>query len=113
VGALTGLIILLLKDTPLESWAAQCIWGKVRDKCSGLAQEQDALNKIMLGAEVGFSCGAFSGGTFWSNRISNYGASQYSQGVALSGQPSMAQTLEAWLCLMLPKIVKASLPWLL
>ncbi|QEE23302.1 hypothetical protein CS053_01390 [Rhodanobacter glycinis] len=113
LGALTGLIILLLKDTPLESWAAQCIWGKASDKYSGLAQEQDALNKVMLGVEVDFSYGAFSQGTFLSNLITNMGVSQYNQAAALSGQPSMAQTLEARLCLMLPKVVKSSLPWLL
>lgn len=113
LGVLTGFVILILKDTPLEAWAAESVWGKASAKYPNLAREQEALNEALIGAEVNFSYGVFAEGTFWSNFLSNVGASQYNRGAALTGQPLMAQTMEAQLRLIVPKVVIERQPWLL
>lgn len=59
LGLLVGYLALLLQDTPVEEWAAKCIWGIAdsKNQWGNPQREQEELNKLLLGikVELGYS----------------------------------------------------------
>ena len=54
VGLAAGFIALWLQDSPVEEWAAKCIWGSASEdtKWGRPEREQEELNKLLIGVKV-------------------------------------------------------------
>lgn len=75
LGALMAFVILLIQDTPMESWAAQTIWGDADDKFPNLGRAQSALNELLVGAKIDFMFGSLLADTWHDgiNRLEHFG----------------------------------------
>lgn len=58
LGCVASLVVMFVKDKPLESWAAHTIWGDADEdkKYRNLQTEQSALNETLMGVSIDFEC---------------------------------------------------------
>lgn len=117
LGIIAGFVVAALQDTPTEEWATRSFWGEASDKWGGHQREQEELNKLLLGIRVDFD---------FRSRFTNTG--NYGRALKRSMSPlgNFVETVselwngervgpqvmrEAWIKVMLPEPLEASVPW--
>ncbi len=109
LGVIVGLIILWLKDRPVETWAKKMIhWGTAPDRWKNPNEEVQEANKVLLCAQLDFSYRWNVGGNLLTS-VARAGVAE--MGGMSSAMNDLPFEREAWLRLKLPQKLRQRLPW--
>lgn len=109
LGVLAGFAVLIYQDRPLQTWAAECIWGtKPSSRFKNLSNEQMALNEVLLGVKIDFGfrseLGDSENWVTWLNQA---------DGSALNPSNDQTTTREAWLRMTIVPALLAKVSWVM
>lgn len=118
LGVLVGFLIMVLKDKPVEAWAAKTFWGDAdtSEKWGSYKREVQEANKTLAGVTVDF---AYRYSALQKAVIAGTMSNPLLRGAETVGRtlglPTLAgqatQTREIWFRLQMPKELRAQLPW--
>lgn len=109
LGVLAGFSVLIYQDKPIQTWAAESIWGtKPSSRFKTLFSEQVALNEVLLGIKIDFNFRSElsdSGNWItWLNQV---------DGSALNPDNDQTTTREAWLRMTVAPALLEKMSWVM